>query len=83
MTGTLTRTRTLALSLALSGALLAGCDRPADTAGSGGTGATGSSSGSSGAGGTAPDEPEAQHVAERPVVAIFADEQVRVSHTLV
>jgi hypothetical protein len=51
------QTLSIAFALALAGALLTGCDRPADKAGAGGTSASGttsgSASGSAGAGGTA------------------------------
>jgi hypothetical protein len=49
------QTLSIAFALALAGALLTGCDRPADKAGAGGTSASGSTSGSASgsAGGTA------------------------------
>jgi hypothetical protein len=51
------QTLSIAFALALTGALLTGCDRPADKAGTGSTSASGSTSGSTsgsaGAGGTA------------------------------
>jgi predicted small secreted protein len=51
------QTLSIAFALALAGALLTGCDRPAEKAGAGGTSASGSTSGSAsgsaGAGGTA------------------------------